>query len=84
VKRLIRRRTRLAQPQVKTSRPGSTMRETDFGESLCGQQKDRGVPSSSNRTSYPQGNSEYEYSDSELLGQDVPRKKRVRSFVFPG
>src|SRR5205823_14856343 len=60
VKRLIRR-SRQAQPQIKTSRPSSTTRETDFGESLRGQQKDRSCSSSRNRTPYPQGNSEYEY-----------------------
>jgi len=35
VKRLIPR-TRKAQPQIKRSRPSSTRRETDFGESLRG------------------------------------------------
>jgi hypothetical protein len=76
------RRTRQAQPQTKTSWPSSTTRQTDFGESVGGQQKDRGVPSSSNRTSYPQGNSEYEYSDSELLGQDVTRKSASAPLFF--
>jgi hypothetical protein len=73
VKRVIRR-TRQAQPEVKRSRPSSTTRQTDFAESVRDQQKNRGGPCSTNRTSYPQGNSEYEYSDSELLPQDVPSK----------
>lgn len=60
VKRLMRR-TRQAQRQITRSRPSSTKRETDFGESLRGQQKDQRGPSSRNCTSYPQGNSEYDY-----------------------
>jgi len=54
------------------------MQETDFDERLRGQQQDRGGPSSRNCTSYPQGNSEYDYSDSELLRQDVPGKEPLR------
>ena len=50
-----------------------------FGEKLRGAKEGSSGAEFKNRTSYPQGNSEYECSDSELLRQDVKQRRRQGS-----
>jgi len=51
-----------------------------FGESLRGQQKDRWHPCLRNRTSYLQGNSEYEHRWFRVAAAGCTRQKRHSAF----